>query len=97
MDASGIALFRQWELVDGAPGFCAKEVLHINDGIDVATVGLVKRLRGFRDERSYRLTVVAIRTCSHGLVRLYAGYEIPEWVDEAMAASASVIAGPVAQ
>lgn len=97
MDAMGMTLFRQWELVDDAPDPCAEEVLHVNDGIDAATARLVERLRGFRDERSYGLIVAATRTCPYGLVRPHVGCEIPEWIDEAVAASASAIAGLVAQ
>ena len=97
MDAMGMTLFRQWELVDDAPDPCVEDVLHVNDGIDAATARLVERLRGFRDERSYGLIVAATRTCPYGLVRPHVGCEIPEWIDEAVAASASAIAGLVAQ
>ena len=91
-EARAVTLHRQADLVRTVPETLRDAVSTVNDEIDAVTQELVRRRYGTVDERRTALLRAATRQCPYGLVRPYLGGPVPEWVDDAVGASARAIA-----
>lgn len=91
-EARAMTLYRQAELVRTASEPLRDEVATVNDRVDAVSFELTRRRYGVVDERRIALLATATRQCPYGLVRPYLGGPIPDWIDDATAASARAIA-----
>jgi len=91
-DAMALTLYRHADLLHSAPPPLRAAVSTVNDDVRAAVKNLARRRYTAVDERRMSLLDAAIRQCPYGLVRPFIGTSVPQWVDDAVAASARAIA-----
>lgn len=91
-DAYAMTLYRHSELLDTAPPGLREEIAALNEEVDIVSRELV--YRRYRDFDAHRNTLLhtAMRLCPHGMVQPFVGGEVPDWLDDAVAAAAGAIA-----
>lgn len=92
LDARAMLLYRQSVLAASGPQGVRSEAAHVNDEIDEAMADLVVRRFGEATARRSELLGMATRLAPYGMVRPFIGRPVPDWLDDAVAASSEVIA-----
>ena len=90
-EARSMLLFRQSALAAEGPLGVRDDAAHINDDIDAAMDGLLARRFGDPTPHRRELLSMGTRLAPYGIVRPFIGTAIPDWVDDAVAASAEAI------
>ncbi|MFC0676085.1 TetR/AcrR family transcriptional regulator [Brachybacterium hainanense] len=91
LDAGAMLLFRQSALVTTGPASVREEALHVNDAIDGGAEDLIVRRFGRSSPRRRQIFQVGTRLGPYGLVRPFIGGDIPDWLEDAAAASALAV------
>jgi len=92
LDARVMLLYRQSELSTTGPESLRSEAAHVNDAIDGAMADLVARRFPETTRRRSDLLRMATRLAPYGMVRPFIGRTMPDWLDDAVAASSEAIA-----
>ncbi|NYI77592.1 TetR family transcriptional regulator [Nocardioides panzhihuensis] len=91
-EARMLTLYRHAHLMADPPAGLETELAGLNDAVRAHLVGLAKRRYGRVAERELALVALAARDTPYGMVRGLIGGEIPDWMDEPIAAAIRAVA-----
>ena len=91
-EARMLTLFRYANLMSDPPAGLASELAVLNDPVAAHLTALTRQRYGRVRKRGLALVALAARDTPYGMVRGHIGGEIPEWMDEPIAAAVRAIA-----
>lgn len=92
-DARMLTVFRYADLVAEPPAGLADDLRDLNAPVRRLLEGLARRRYGRLSRRGVDIVTLACRDAPMGMVRPLIGEQVPEWIDEAVRASAAAVAG----
>ena len=90
-EALALSLYRWESLVEDGPAELTDQIRTVNDKIDAALQRLSVNRFGSEDRRHRELLATAVQACPYGLVRPYLGTDVPDELDDIVAAAADAI------
>lgn len=90
-EALALSLYRWEALIADGPADLIDEIRTVNDDVEAALRRLCADRFGSTDAKRLELVSVAVQACPYGLVRPYLGAEVPQDLDDIVAAASGAI------